>query len=80
MTRNKFSNINANIFNVKPCVRDFLQRYHRYDRSWVSVRNVGRCMFFNLCICLCFCVVHMSTIVPHSLEVAAEMKENNKGM
>lgn len=26
----------------------------------------------------CLCVVHMSAIVSHSLEIAAEMKESNK--
>lgn len=50
MTRNKISNINANIFNAKPCVRGCLQRYHRdtiSNISWVFVRNMGGRLFFN---------------------------------
>lgn len=34
--------------------------------------------YFSAYVCVCDRVAHMSTIVSHSLEIAAEIKENNK--
>lgn len=83
VTRNKISNTSGNIFNAKPCWGSlfFLQRYHRgliFSISWACVRNVvlllvlhektRECTYF-----FCVCVVHVSAIVTHSLETAAEM-------
>lgn len=90
VTRGKTNN--RNVFTAEPCVSSvcFHRRHLVLMISWLSVGNVvwpqamhdktreGTCLSAYACLCLCVCVVRMSAIVSHSLEVAAEIKENDK--